>query len=114
MTMPKPTDVSLRELGGELMPNYIGIFVKDFDHKDAVTEHLNKWNTEIKKGNEAEQVSYSDTVAILMTLVRGMLDAVTYVLVAFTAISLVVSFTESVDSCSKPSQSINAPTKTSL
>lgn len=88
---PKPMDTTLRELGGEEMPNYIGIFVKDFDHKDAVTEHLKKWNTEIKKDNEAEQIDYSDTVAILMKLVRGMLDAVTYVLVAFTAISLVVS-----------------------
>ena len=88
---PKPTDVTLRELGAELMPNYIGIYVKDFDHKDAVTQHLDKWNTEIKKDSEAEQIDYSDTVAILMTLIRGMLDAVTYVLVAFTAISLVVS-----------------------
>ena len=84
-------DVSLRNLGAELMPNAISIYVKDFDHKDAVTAHLDRWNNEIKADSESEQIQYTDTVAVLMTLVRGMLDAVTYVLVAFTAISLVVS-----------------------
>ena len=84
-------DMELRELGGAEMPNEIRIYVKDFDHKDAVTAHLDKWNDEIKADDEAAQIQYSDTVAVLMTLVRGMLDAVTYVLVAFTAISLVVS-----------------------
>lgn len=84
-------DVTLRAMGAESMPHAISIYVKDFDHKDAVTAHLDRWNDEIKADNEAEQIQYSDTVAVLMTLVRGMLDAVTYVLVAFTAISLVVS-----------------------
>ena len=84
-------DLTLRDLGGAQMPNEIRIYVKDFDHKDAVTAHLDKWNDEIKADDEAAQIQYSDTVAVLMTLVRGMLDAVTYVLVAFTAISLVVS-----------------------
>lgn len=86
-----PEDVTLRNLGGEEMPNKISIYVKDFDHKDAVTAHLDKWNDVVKADDEAAQIQYSDTVAVLMTLVRGMLDAVTYVLVAFTAISLVVS-----------------------
>ena len=84
-------DLTLRDLGGAEMPNEIRIYVKDFDHKDAVTAHLKKWNEVIKVDDEAAQIQYSDTVEILMTLVRGMLDAVTYVLVAFTAISLVVS-----------------------
>ncbi len=84
-------DMTKRALGGAEMPKEIRIYVKDFDHKDAVTDHLKKWNEVIKVDDEAAQIQYSDTVAILMTLVRGMLDAVTYVLVAFTAISLVVS-----------------------
>ncbi len=85
------TDIGMRGLGAAEMPNKISIYVKDFDHKDAVTAHLDRWNTEIKATDEAAQIQYTDTVAVLMTLVRGMLDAVTYVLVAFTAISLVVS-----------------------
>ncbi len=84
-------DMDKRELGGAEMPKEIHIYVKDFDHKDVVTAHLDRWNDEVKADDEAAQIQYSDTVAILMTLVRGMLDAVTYVLVAFTAISLVVS-----------------------
>ena len=84
-------EVSLRALGGEALPNNVKIYVKDFDTKDVVTAHLDRWNDEIKKDDEGAQIQYTDTVAVLMTLVRSMLDAVTYVLVAFTAISLVVS-----------------------
>ena len=52
---------------------------------------MDKWNDEIKADDDSAKIEYTDTLAILMTLVRSMLDAVTYVLVAFTAISLVVS-----------------------
>ena len=52
---------------------------------------MDYWNEVIQKDNEALQIQYTDTVAIMMTLIRSMLDAVTYVLVAFTAISLIVS-----------------------
>ncbi|MBQ8374735.1 MAG: ABC transporter ATP-binding protein/permease [Clostridia bacterium] len=84
------TELPVRDLGAAEMPNNIKIYVKDFDHKDAVTAHLDQWN-EDHQDDEAAQIQYTDTVATLMTLVRSMLDAVTYVLVAFTAISLVVS-----------------------
>ena len=87
----KVEEVALRTLGGELLPNNVKIYVKDFDAKDVVTAHLDRWNDEIKVDDEGAQIQYTDTVAVLMTLVRSMLDAVTYVLVAFTAISLVVS-----------------------
>lgn len=80
-----------RLLGGETLPNSVAIYVKDFDSKDVVTAHLDRWNDEIKANDEAAQINYTDTVAVLMTLIRSMLDAVTYVLVAFTAISLIVS-----------------------
>ncbi len=87
----KIENYTVRDLGGAEMPNEIHFFVKDFNSKDIITAHLDRWNDEIKAGDEAAQIQYSDTVAVLMLLVRGMLDAVTYVLVAFTAISLVVS-----------------------
>jgi putative ABC transport system permease protein len=88
---PTLEELTVRELGGAQMPHKINFFVKDFASKDVVTAHLDRWNDEIKADDEAAQIHYSDTVAVLMLLVRGMLDAVTYVLVAFTAISLVVS-----------------------
>ncbi len=84
-------EATLRYLGGEEMPNKIQFFVKDFASKDVLTAYLDRWNTEIKAGDEPSQIQYSDTVAVVMLLVRGVLDAVTYVLVSFTAISLVVS-----------------------
>lgn len=83
--------MTLRTLGGGTLPNQVKIYVKDFSDKDVVTDYLDRWNDEIKADDEAQQITYTDTVAIMMTLVRSMLDAVTYVLVAFTAISLVVS-----------------------
>ena len=84
-------EATLRSLGAEEMPKSIQFFVKDFACKDVLTAHLDRWNNEIKAGDESSQIQYSDTVAVVMLLVRGMLDAVTYVLVAFTAISLIVS-----------------------
>jgi len=84
-------ELTVRELGGASLPSKIQFFVKDFANKDIITAHLDRWNDEIKADDEAAHIQYSDTVAVLMLLVRGMLDAVTYVLVAFTAISLVVS-----------------------
>lgn len=84
-------EMTLRKLGGGTLPNQIKIYVQDFAKKDVVTDYLDNWNNVIQKDNEALQIKYTDTVAIMMTLVRSMLDAVTYVLVAFTAISLVVS-----------------------
>lgn len=84
-------ELTVRTLGGGTLPNSVKIYVKDFDDKDVVTDYLDYWNDVIQKDDEALQIKYTDTVAIMMSLVRSMLDAVTYVLVAFTAISLVVS-----------------------
>ena len=50
--------------------------------------YLDAWNNE---HDESEQITYSDTVGLLMGMVQQILDIITYVLVAFTAISLVVS-----------------------
>ncbi|MBQ9117599.1 MAG: ABC transporter ATP-binding protein/permease [Clostridia bacterium] len=82
--------VTIRKLGGAELPNSVAIYAKDFESKDTITSHLDKWN-EDHKDDESAQITYTDTVELLMSLVRSMLDAVTYVLVAFTAISLLVS-----------------------
>lgn len=50
--------------------------------------YLDAWNNAHEQG---QKVTYTDTVGTMMSMVQTMLDAVTYVLVAFTAISLVVS-----------------------
>ncbi len=77
-----------REMGGNAEPNAIYIYPKDFGTKGQVTAWLDAWN---KTHDEADQVRYTDTVGLLMGMVQTILDAITYVLIAFTGISLVVS-----------------------
>ena len=77
-----------REMGGNAAPNAIYIYPKDFGTKGQVTAWLDAWN---KNHDEADQVRYTDTVGLLMGMAQTILDAITYVLIAFTGISLVVS-----------------------
>ena len=92
-------DTALRYLGGNNMPNSVSLYLRDFTSKNAVIDYLDAWNTKCENGesyngvtlSEAEKVTYTDTVGLLMGMVQTMLDVITYVLVAFTAISLVVS-----------------------
>jgi putative ABC transport system permease protein len=51
---------------------------------------LEAWNT-AHKADESKQVQYTDSIGLVMMMMGTILDAITYVLVAFTAISLVVS-----------------------
>ena len=78
----------LRRLGGDDTVNAIYFYPRDFDAKDDMLAYLDAWND---AHEEAEQVTYSDRVGLLMRMVQTILDVITYVLVAFTAISLVVS-----------------------
>ncbi len=81
-------DSALRAVGGKDKVNSIEIYTDNFENKEAVLAHLDSWNDT----HETEkQVKYTDTVGMMMTMVESMLNAITYVLVAFTAISLVVS-----------------------
>lgn len=79
---------ALRQVGGLDTVNGIYIYTDSFEAKQEVLQHLDTWNDTHEKD---KQVKYTDTVGMMMTMVEGMLDAITYVLVAFTAISLVVS-----------------------
>ncbi len=77
-------------LGGNDSPTSVSIFPRDFDSKDLVLDYLDAWN-DLSTTTEAEKITYTDTVGLLMGMVQTMLNVITYVLVAFTAISLVVS-----------------------
>lgn len=79
---------AIRALGGNDSPTSISFYSKDFSTKDKLVNYLDKWN---KTHEEADQVTYTDAVELMMGMIQAMLDAVTYVLVSFTAISLVVS-----------------------
>ncbi len=79
---------AVRSLGGDDAPNDVLIYPVDFDAKDDVLGYLDGWND---SHEESLQITYTDRVGLMMGMVQTMLDVITYVLVAFTAISLVVS-----------------------
>lgn len=78
----------IRALGGDNTVTSISFYARDFDGKEQLLSYLDAWNA---VHDESEQITYSDTVGLLMTMVQQILDIITYVLVAFTSISLVVS-----------------------
>ena len=81
-------DDVLAGLGASLTPMSISIYPVDFSAKEKITDYLDQWN----KGKEDEdRVEYTDMAAMITSLSGTIMDAVTIVLVAFAAISLVVS-----------------------
>ena len=86
-------DAAIQTLGGSNSVSRIAIYANDFDNKELVLNYLDQWNTDHDYSDEARsmQITYTDTVGMLMSIMQTMIDIITYVLVAFTAISLVVS-----------------------
>ena len=80
----------IRALGGDNTVTSISFYARDFDGKAQMLDYLDAWNT-MHEDDPSMQITYSDTVGLLMGMVQQILDIITYVLVAFTAISLVVS-----------------------
>ena len=84
-------DSILRELGdAELAaPASINFYAKDFESKDAIQQFITDYNESAEM--ETEKIKYTDTVGILMSSVTTIINAISYVLIAFVSISLVVS-----------------------
>ncbi len=78
----------LQKYGANDIPKSINIYPKDFNSKNEIKEYLNNYN-ETKE--ETERVIYTDIMQIMFDALSKMVDIITYVLVGFTAISLVVS-----------------------
>ncbi len=70
-------------------PATISIYTSSFDDKEAVTDAIKAYNEGVQ--NPEDAIEYTDYVALLMSGVTTMIDAVSYGLIAFVAISLVVS-----------------------
>ncbi len=83
-------DTALRLIGGKDSVNVISIYTSTFETKEYILNHLDAWNDDPNRPTE-DRVQYTDTVGMMMSMVEMMLNAITYVLVAFTAISLIVS-----------------------
>ena len=75
-------------MGAEVTPSINYIYPKDFETKDYITDYLDNYNEDKEESN---QVLYTDYASLISTLSGSIMDAVTYVLIAFSSISLVVS-----------------------
>ena len=69
-------------------PSAINLYCDTFENKDRIAELITEYNNGVE---EEKQINYTDYVALLMSSVTTIVDAITYVLIAFVAISLVVS-----------------------
>ena len=72
-------------------PGGINIYPKDFENKEKVIEILDDYNARMEKTDEDKVISYTDYVGTLMSSVTDIINVISYVLIAFVAISLVVS-----------------------
>ncbi len=87
-------DNNLKKLGyvDRTKPSSISIYPKDFESKEGVIRVLDAYNDEMKAtGQDDRVITYTDIVGTLMTSVTDIVNMISYVLVAFVAISLVVS-----------------------
>lgn len=75
----------MRSLGGNDLTNSITIYPHSFESKDLVTNYLDEWNDDHAK------VTYTDTLSLIISLINTMINVVSYALVGFTSVSLVVS-----------------------
>ena len=69
-------------------PSTINIYASSFEDKDAIADAIKSYNDSV---DEEDQIEYTDIVALLMKSVSSIINVISYVLIAFVAISLVVS-----------------------
>ena len=72
-------------------PSMINIYPKDFESKEKVIQILDDYNQRMEQEDEDKVITYTDFVGTLMSSVTDIINVISYVLVAFVAISLIVS-----------------------
>ena len=92
--------IKASSLGGDDLATGISIYPVSFDDKDLVTDYLDKWNNkditiEINgktlTGEDRSSIKYLDALELVIVLINTMIDVISYALIAFTSISLIVS-----------------------
>ncbi len=99
--------VNAQMLGGSELPASISIYPIDFNAKDKVCSYLSAWNSMCARGEtykytvdgveksvvlqEEMKITYSDNVGLIINMINTMIEMITIALIAFTALSLVVS-----------------------
>lgn len=70
-------------------PSSINIYPNSFEAKDKITDIISAYNDTVD--DESMEIHYTDLVGLIMSSVTTIINAITYILIAFVAISLVVS-----------------------
>ncbi len=70
------------------VPKTIALYIKSFESKENVTGFIDAYNAQADKN---DQITYSDVAGFIMSTVSTIINAITYVLIAFVSVSLVVS-----------------------
>ena len=87
-------DNNLRKLGYADLANPMSMsfYLKDFESKENFLKYIDDYNKEMQdNGDEDMVISYTDITGVMMKSVKTITNAVSYVLIAFVAISLIVS-----------------------
>ena len=69
-------------------PSSINLFASSFENKDVIEEKIAEYNDSVE---ELKKITYTDFVGLMMSSMTTIINAITYVLIAFVAISLIVS-----------------------
>jgi putative ABC transport system permease protein len=69
-------------------PSSSNIYATSFENKDVILSEIEKYNSQVE---EEQKISYTDYIGLLMSSITTIIDAITYVLIAFVSISLIVS-----------------------
>ena len=91
--------ISARYLGGVDVANNISIYPVSFDDKNLVTSYLDAWNGdgditvngEVLSAEGRDNITYTDVLELVINMINTMIDIISYALIAFTSVSLVVS-----------------------
>jgi len=103
--MAQMKSLTLQQLGGVDFPNSIALYPVGFEQKDVVLAHLDKWNADESitfysesrgkditlKEDEREDIIYTDALSMIVAMINTFIDIITFALVGFTSLALVVS-----------------------
>lgn len=98
-SIPEQYVLTMRDLGGNGLASSLYIYPISFDEKDLVTDYLTAWNNDgditvgektISKADRSDIV-YNDNLELVIAIINQFIDIITTALIAFTALSLVVS-----------------------
>ena len=103
--MAKLKSITLQQLGGIDFPESIDVFPVDFELKDFVLENLNRWNSNENltfysesqgkditlTADQREDIIFTDTLSLIVAMINNLIDIITFALIGFTSLALVVS-----------------------